>query len=51
MIRRAVVLLTLAVCLVGSAEPPPVTEMFLVASPTAVERKHDAAFNVDLIAP
>jgi predicted DNA-binding protein with PD1-like motif len=29
----------------------PTLEMFLVASPTSVERKHDAALNLDLMAP
>jgi len=29
----------------------PTLEMFLVASPTSVTRKHDAALNLDLLAP
>jgi uncharacterized protein len=33
------------------AHASPTLEMFLVASPTPVERKHDAALNLDLLAP
>jgi hypothetical protein len=33
------------------AHASPTLEMYLVASPTAVERKHDAALNLDLLAP
>jgi len=33
------------------AHAAPTLEMFLTASPTAVERKHDAALNLDLLAP
>jgi predicted DNA-binding protein with PD1-like motif len=33
------------------AHASPTLEMFLVASPIPIERKHDAAFNVDLLVP
>ena len=33
------------------AHASPTLEMYLTASPTAVERKHDAALNLDLLAP
>jgi uncharacterized protein len=33
------------------AHASPTLEMFLVASPTPVERKHDEALNLDLLAP
>lgn len=33
------------------AHASPTLEMFLVASPTPVERKHDTALNLDLMAP
>jgi len=33
------------------AHASPTLEMFLIASPTPIERKHDAALNLDLLAP